>query len=368
MSKAVILKLKCLVFVLVAGCTVPNNHTYHLSGTLSGLEDNTKVIMETYLPDYSSKKDTAFVVNGSFEFKGTVKEPRLVRLTWPSDKSIMWYLENATIEITGHIDSLKQAIIKGSVTQTDHEKLATQKEWTIAKREALSKQYKEAGQLKDTISLKRLTEAFTELGHKKDSISKAFISVNPKSFISLFELRNLLNKSEYPEMNQLFLSLNESLQQSELGTAIKTKLAIMEQTQVGKPAIDFEQPNTEGDTISLSDFRGNYVLLDFWASSCGPCRYENKNLVKQYAKYKDKGFEIVGVSYDNNEARWKGAIKYDSLTWTNLCDFKGLQNEAIVKYGVTSFPTNYLIDPDGIIIAKNLRGEALQIELGHLLN
>jgi peroxiredoxin len=139
------------------------------------------------------------------------------------------------------------------------------------------------------------------------------------------------------------------------------KIEIAKKTGVGKPAIDFTQNDTLGNPVSLSSFRGKYVLIDFWASWCGPCRKENPNLVAAYAKYNNKGFDVLGVSLDQptGKEKWMKAIHDDKLTWTQVSDLKYWKNDVAVMYGIQAIPQNYLIDPKGIIVGKNLRGDEL---------
>ena len=130
-------------------------------------------------------------------------------------------------------------------------------------------------------------------------------------------------------------------------------------TAINKKAISFSQKDTSGIEISLSSFKGKYLLIDFWASWCGPCRAENPNIKNAYQKYKSKGFEVLGVSLDNDKSAWTKAIINDSLTWTNVSDLKGWKNNIGQKYVVSAVPANYLLNKDGKIIAKDLRGEKL---------
>ena len=133
----------------------------------------------------------------------------------------------------------------------------------------------------------------------------------------------------------------------------------LENVQIGKTAPEFSLPDTAGVTVSLSDFRGKYVLLDFWASWCPPCRRENPNVVKAFQDYKDKNFTIIGISLDNNKDKWLKAIADDNLTWTHVSDLKYWDSEIPALYGVRGIPANVLLDPDGVIIAKNITGEDL---------
>ncbi|NJK84446.1 MAG: TlpA family protein disulfide reductase, partial [Saprospiraceae bacterium] len=132
---------------------------------------------------------------------------------------------------------------------------------------------------------------------------------------------------------------------------------------IGAEAPDFGQQTPEGNTVQLSDLKGQVVLIDFWASWCGPCRQENPNVVRMYNKYKDKGFEILGVSLDRTKDAWLRAIEADKLTWQHVSDLRGWTNEVAQLYGVTSIPHTVLVDAEGKIIARNLRGATLEAKL-----
>jgi peroxiredoxin len=197
---------------------------------------------------------------------------------------------------------------------------------------------------------------------------KTFIKAHPKNIASIWLLMNeLRNRLEPEEFQQLFSSLDTSVQESAYGEGVTAYIKSLKANGVNIAADDFSQQDTKGQEVKLSSFRGKYVLVDFWASWCGPCRQENPNVVKAYHKYKDKNFTILGVSLDDNRDRWLRAINQDGLAWTQVSDLKGWGNEVAVQYGIQSIPANFLVDPTGKIIARNLRGEELEQKLEQLL-
>ncbi|PSL47574.1 peroxiredoxin [Chitinophaga niastensis] len=197
---------------------------------------------------------------------------------------------------------------------------------------------------------------------------KDFMKTHPKSIASIWLLMNELRARVEPEeFQQLFYSLDKSLQQSQYGESVTAYIKSLKANGVNIAADDFSQQDIKGQPVKLSSFRGKYVLVDFWASWCGPCRQENPNVVKAYNKYKEKNFTILGVSLDDNRDRWLRAINQDGLAWTQVSDLRGWGNEVAVQYGIQSIPSNFLVDPQGRIIARNLRGEELEQKLQQLL-
>ncbi|MFY0253854.1 redoxin domain-containing protein [Chitinophaga sp. 30R24] len=197
---------------------------------------------------------------------------------------------------------------------------------------------------------------------------KGFTSTHPKSLASIWLLMNeLRGRLEPEEFQLLFASLDKSIQTSAYGEGVTAYIKSMKVNSVNVPADDFTQEDMKGQPVKLSSFRGKYVLVDFWASWCGPCRQENPNVVKAYNKFKDKNFTILGVSLDDNRDRWLRAINQDGLAWTQVSDLRGWSNEVAVQYSIQSIPANFLVDPNGNIIARNLRGEELENVLQRVL-
>ena len=370
--------------ILAAVCCLPLSLLAQKKFTIHGKVGTLDAPATAYLRytnDDKKVNDSVILNKGNFTFTGTLASPTMAVLILKHDtitrsKNVMtddlyFYIENSSITITAK-DSVQNAIVKGSLTNDESNTLrALQKPYRdSARAQTASYTSRTPEARKDSAFLKELGKKMRNTQAGYDSVNRAFMATHPKSYISLITFQELeLAYNFNPDTAALkFAKFPASLRESANGKKLAAIIETGKKTQTGVMAMDFTQTDTTGKAVSLSDFRGQYVLVDFWASWCKPCRAENPNLLAAYNKYKNKNFTILGVSLDEDKGRraWLGAVKKDSLPWTQVSDLKGFQSKAAVMYGVSAIPTNFLVDPSGKIIARNLRGEDLEKKLATL--
>lgn len=336
---------------------------FSLTGSVRDLGE--KKLYLKWISKSGSRIDSTVANNGVFQFDGIVDEPQLVTLYSSGYHDFLrFYLENSDIQIRG--TSLENSKVCGSVTQNDYYEYQESIESINRDGEKLEEILRNS-QENERDSLSRLfRNHFDELKRKRLHKTKKFIYNHPESFVSLNELRNITSRLEYKDLIQLFNSLSEEVKSSNSGRKRYEQISALAGTAIGNIAPDFILNDLNEIPTALADFRGKYVLLEFWASWCGPCRYENPNLIRAFKKYRSKGFIILGVSLDTDKGSWEKAVTQDGLLWKQLSDLKAWDSPVTKLYGIDGIPANYLIDPHGRIINKNLRGEALNDKLASL--
>lgn len=370
--------------ITAAACLLPLSllaqNGFTVQGRIGELEAPSKIYL-AYSEAGKRVLDSVDLHNGSFLFKGKVSSPGPASLIVKHDTAsvtgrarrdeLSFYIENAAITVMAK-DSVKNAIVKGSSANDDERTLRyLQRPYRITA-DSLMKAYyaKTAEERKDSGFIKAMRGVMEVSQAGYDSVSRSFITSHPGSYIALQTFASLETGYNFnPDTAAArFSRFSPELQQSDLGKKIAALIEKGKQTSTGETAMDFEQQDSTGKTVKLSDYRGRYVLVDFWASWCKPCRAENPNLLAAYNKFKDKNFTILGVSLDEENGRkaWLGAVKHDGLPWTQISDLQGFKSKAAVLYGIEAIPANFLIDPNGKIIAKNLRGPDLDKKLGEL--
>lgn len=319
--------------------------------------------------------DTGIITGNKFIIKGTVPRvvqatvyirPERARFTGGPNRmdQIDVYLENGTITINTP-DSLKNAIIGGTSLNKDYRELVKLLAPFKIEEEALEIAKRRAQDFPEYMPA--VKAAYAEMDSRKNPAQEAFIDNHLNSLVGLELLANSIDPAfELPKAQRYFNKFPKTLQESVTGKTY----ANLFHTALGCQAPDFTAKNLKGEDVSLSSYKGKYVLLDFWASWCMPCRADNPHVRKLYDQYKDQNFTVLGFSVDNGEIGkkyWLKAINMDGVTWDQVSELKGFQSIAAKLYGITAVPTNFLIDPSGKIIGKNLRRADLDNKLAEIL-
>ena len=327
-------KIICgVISLLIISCNEKPKEEFLLNGKTKGFENGTTL----YLDYKEVSIDSVLIENNSFTFNTKLpKSPVLAILKTKnfSNYRFLW-LENNPMTFDATKSDFRNAIVTGSNEENLAQNLG-----------------------KETESLPRDERLKKEM---------EFVSKNPNSIHSAYILSVYAITWGKQKTKELFDSFSPNNKATEYGNGIAKYIELYKNPKIGQKYVDFEMTDTNGETRRLSEFDGKLILLEFWASNCGPCRQENPILVKTYEKFKAKGFEVFAVSEDSNKENWLNAIKKDKLPWTQVSDLNR-KNTASLIYGINGIPDNFLIDQNGIIVGRNLRGEILNKRLKEILN
>jgi len=366
----------CLLLALSAQAQTSRKTTaapsdqYVINGKINGLTNDYVYLFYPQGDEYVA--DSVRANNGAFSFKGTIPNPALfsVALSRRSFR-LPIFMQPGTVTVAASKDSIAKGSVTGAPLVVLYKQHRRELDAQVGNRlQAIEKKYaamkaSPTDKLPDSLAKQQSREVQAAFG-RADTLSMQFIQAHPESVVSAF-LAQSYYEMEPEKLEKIYSTLAPQGKQSYYGQRIRTYLDEQAKIGLGRTAPEFSMADTTGKPVALSSLRGKYVLVDFWASWCGPCRKENPNVVAAYQKYHDKGFEILGVSLDDKKHLWEKAINADKLTWQHVSDLKGWRNQAAGLYMVKSVPSSFLLDKDGKIIAKNLRGEDLHKKLAELL-
>jgi len=355
-----------LITYSIISCAKPDK--FVVNGELKGKETGQIQLMK-FADGKWMVEDSTNISNGKFQLKGKADLPELrVIAMGPNQMIAQFFAENGTMTLEANTDSLGKGVVKGSKSNDEfsiyqHELLSLSKE-----AQGMQQRFTTAQSSGDQEGMKKAQIDYEAMSQNLAVYAKNFIRTHKSSTVSpLVALMQFGQTIKASEIDTLLAFLDPSVKTSIYVGELKKIADKMRGTEVGSMAPDFTLPSPDGGTFTLSSTRGKYVMIDFWAAWCQPCRSENPNVVALYEKYKDKGFDIVGVSLDREKEAWVKAIADDQLVWHQVSELKFWQSEIAQKYGVSSIPCTFLLDKGGKIIAKNLRGEDLARKLEELM-
>lgn len=327
--------------------------------------DISKAYLSQYVKGNWEHKDSADVVEGKFSFSGEVELPEVWYIKFDNKNAyVSLFVENSQISVSGATLNRDSVTISGSSIQDALTNFIEGQEGFYKEMDKMEIDYMAAREIQDTAKMNQIDLDFDVVFDKINDYIVKYIGDNTSSVIAPYLLVSYLgNDFTADQMDSTLKTFSKEIIDSKYVLKIQEMSAKMRTTEVGATAPLFAQNDPEGNPISLESFRGEYLLIDFWASWCGPCRNENPNVVAAYNKYHAMGFDVLGVSLDDNKDKWVAAIEKDDLGWTQVSDLKGWGNEVGQLYGVNSIPHSILLDKDGVVVAKKLRGEELHEKL-----
>lgn len=372
-------KILLLAIILLSIACEKEEKGYSISAKTQGFDDgiivyvnsinqsNRPVVIDsTTIKDEKFKMSLPIVENNDFNYL-TFKDPS-GKNNIPGN--ILFLAENNPIKITVYKDSLRSSLVKGGPENILFSKYIKTMMVYAKEKQELSRDYQIASKSQEKNKLDEIMNKQREITEKEKGFRTEIAEKNPNSLISIIALTDLLNLKAVPatKVKEIYSSLEDTLKTTRLGKNLERLIGTsVSKIDIGSHIDDFSAPTPEGNILSLKESMGKITIIDFWASWCKPCRAENPNVVRVYNKYHDRGLNIIGVSLDKTKAKWVTAIENDNLDWNHISNLQSWQEPIARTFGVRSIPATFIIDEKGNVIAKNLRGPALESRIAELL-
>jgi peroxiredoxin len=372
-----------MIAILFTACNkeVRKTDGYVINGTAKGVYNGMRVYLKAADERGSqTPQDTAIVMDETFKFEGKVEYPQMWYLSINNVGGfIPVIIENEDIDVTFDKNDIQASNVSGTKANDALSDYSKGFNNLIEERNKLSTQLIATNNPDDPDAKAKRSTELAGINAKLTNYPYEFLKTHNDNYFSLSLIENILksNPFEFEQIDDALASIDEEIKNSIYGKmvtskldALKTKNERLAMLNIGKVAPDFSAPNTEGKQVSLKDIKGKVTIIDFWASWCGPCRRENPNVVKVYNKYHDKGLEIISVSLDKpgQKDKWLQAIKDDKLTWYHVSNLNYFNDPVAQQYDIQSIPATFVLDADGVIVAKSLRGQALEDKIAEMLN
>lgn len=380
MKKVAFLLLAISPLALIAQSEKP----FQIKGSLKNIPLPVQKVFIRYQSNGNNVTDSVIITGKKYSFSGKIAEPVQARLSvkYAPDADgkpvklsgkrdyITVFLAPGKINVSS-VDSFSNIKVTGSKAHDEYVKLTAALKPVTDVQNALYEEYNAAAKAKDEAKRKAAEDKIDATEPDVKKIYGEYAKNNPSSPLALYAVNQFAGWDiDAAAVTPYFAALPAEVQASASGKNLADRLEIARKTAIGQPALEFVQNDTLGVPVSLSSLKGKYILVDFWASWCGPCRRENPNVVKAFNNFKDKGFSVLSISLDQPGAKdkWIEAIHKDNLTWTHVSDLKYWDNDVAKQYGIRAIPQNFLVDPQGNIVAKNLNGENLEKKLTEFIN
>ena len=370
MKKIVLLAIMSIAFI---ACNKTNENEFLISGTAEGIENGKKVFLQIQGENEMIAKDTVEVKDGKFEIKGAFEALEIAIITIEGNNPIPFIMENGTITIKVNKDTIQNSVVGGTPENDLFQEYSSKTKVVYKKisdfQASKQEEFMNAQAVNDTATMNALMKKLNTIQKDLIGLAKDVISTNNDKYLSALLLENNLATQTITaeEGKAYFEKFTDKIKQSRAGKSIEKIVKAATEVVVGKPAPNFSAPSPEGKTIALKESLGKVTIIDFWASWCAPCREENPNVVALYNELHEKGLNIIGVSLDREDDKWKEAIAKDGLTWPQVSNLKFWQEPIAEQYNVKSIPATFILDENGIIVARDLRGDELKAKVKELL-